>query len=610
MTAPDIEAAVARHRAGELEAAEQGYLAVLAAEPHHPRALHNLGVILLRRRETDRALSMLGAAHRASPTDFPPWAGYGQALISAERFQEAEALLAPYAGEPQAAPFQLRLQQAWGMALMAQNRLSDAETRFRSAVALAPEQSDTHADLGLLLLRQERAAEARESLNRALALAPDDVGARVNLGTALRALGDAEGAEAAYRAALHLEPGHAAAIDNLVILLRDQSARLDTEGRYEEALTVYDADEGEEVDFRRQALTLKGVKLAGDGRFPEAILAYGEAMKLRPDWSVPYYLRSFSRLVLCDFERGWQDYECRLDVQKFIEDSGVLTPGIVQRLVRRPAVDAFDGKHVLVVAEQGIGDQVMFASMIPDLLPRVAGLTCAVEARLIRLFQSSFPGVRLMQVPGTMSLSGIDQLVAMGSLGHAFRRKLSDFPGAPYLKPSGAAQRRWAERLGPASRRLRVGISWRGGTPRTRAEERSLTLDQLTPVLGAPGCEFVSLQYGDIASEVAEFTARTGHAIRVFPREEIDDFDDLAGLVSNLDIVVSVQTALVHLTGAIGKPCLTMLPQFPEWRYTLAARTMPWYPSVQLLRQPDRGDWEPVIERVAKALRERDLSPA
>ena len=160
-------------------------------------------------------------------------------------------------------------------------------------------------------------------------------------------------------------------------------------------------------------------------------------------------------------------------------------------------------------------------------------------------------------------------------------------------------------RLGPPPRGLRIGLSWKGGTPRTGAERRSLTLDSFAPLLALPGCAFVSLPYGEVEAEVAAANARLGSAIRAFPAAGIDDFEDLAALVQELDVVVSVQTALVHLCGAIGQECLTLVPRNPEWRYTLTGSTMPWYGSVRIFRQPDAGTWEPVVQQVADLLRGR-----
>jgi hypothetical protein len=190
----------------------------------------------------------------------------------------------------------------------------------------------------------------------------------------------------------------------------------------------------------------------------------------------------------------------------------------------------------------------------------------------------------------------------MGSLGRLYRRDVADFPRRPYLSAPPAIRAHWAERLGPRPEGLRIGISWTGGLKQTRAERRSLPLAQLRPLLDLPGCEVVSLQYGDVADEVAAVNAGLATPVRLFPAEDLDDFADLAGLVQSLDVVVSVQNSLVHLCGALGQRCLTMVPHAPEWRYGASGSTMPWYGSVELFRQPEPRAWEPVIEQVRQAL--------
>jgi hypothetical protein len=201
-------------------------------------------------------------------------------------------------------------------------------------------------------------------------------------------------------------------------------------------------------------------------------------------------------------------------------------------------------------------------------------------------------------------VSDYDKILAMGSLGRLYRNRIEDFPGEPFLAPRPAVRAAWAARLGPKPSGLRIGFSWRGGTDRSGGSRRSLTLEQLAPLFSLPDCEFVNLQYGDTRDELAA-AGVLASAVRSFPPAEMEDFEDLAAIVAELDVVVSVQTALVHLCGAIGQECLTMVPHAPEWRYGLEGSTMPWYRSVRLFRQPEPGAWEPVIREVTDVIRSR-----
>jgi ADP-heptose:LPS heptosyltransferase len=261
------------------------------------------------------------------------------------------------------------------------------------------------------------------------------------------------------------------------------------------------------------------------------------------------------------------------------------------------------GRRVLLVAEQGIGDQVMFASIIADLKAIAPDITCVCDSRLIRLFSASFDDVKFLE-PGAAHLvfSDFDKVIAMGSLGRLLRPRVESFPGTAFLRASAEVRERWAARLGPRTKRLRVGLSWRGGVPATGMAQRSLDLRQLTPLLSRPDCEFVSLQYGEPRAEVEAVSAELGVKIGLFPKAEIDDFEDLAGVIEALDVVVSVQNSVVHLAGALGKDCLTLVPCNPEWRYGARAPTMPWYRSVRIFRQVEFGAWSPVIRAVTRAL--------
>jgi tetratricopeptide (TPR) repeat protein len=472
-----------------------------------------------------------------------------------------------------------------------------------------------------------------EALQRALLADPHDFDAHMGMATALMAAQRFAEAERHAREALAARRLAPAAVRTLASLLQLQ-------GRHAEALafaeqvTGVDMDHGEgwmaradslanlgrqeeayncyQVAMRDgavafQALVKIGLMLAQLGHPGPAIQAFDAALALDPEATEPRYQRGILRLALKDFAQGWEDYEARWRSDRFLAGGrGIVPRPLVPMLALAPSAEALAGGRVLVMGEQGIGDQLMFASMIPDLARTAASVECVCDPRLVRLLSASFEGVSVLAPKDArIDTDVIDTLLAMGSLGSAFRRDAAAFPGAPYLRPRAEVRERWAERLGPKTRRLRIGVSWRGGVAATRTHARSLSLQQLAPVLDLADCEFVSLQYGDVAAEVAAFNTGRENPIRVFPREEIDDFEDLAGLVANLDLVVSVQTALVHLCGAIGQTCLTLVPQAPEWRYGASGATMPWYRSVQLFRQAQHGAWAPVVAEAATAVRAR-----
>jgi len=452
-----------------------------------------------------------------------------------------------------------------GQAELAAGRREAAEAHFREALAARPGHPQALLGLAGLLQLEERAAEA-------LALCDAVLGA---------------------------DPGHAEAW----LGRGDSLFNLD---RYDEATQAY-RRALVRGDLAFEALLRLGLAFAGAGRFELALEAFGAAVQLRPDSAEARVRRGLLRLQLHQFAPGWEDYERRWSWDRFLAASRGLVPqALVPALARSPTAEDLAGKRVLVVGEQGIGDQVLFASIVPDLARAARSVTLVCEARLVALFRSSFQGVTVLPPTAQVDSDAVDVVLAMASLGAALRPGLAAFAGAPYLTPAGPAVRRWAERLGPRTKRLRVGLSWRGGVAATRRRSRSVPLAELGPILDAPDCEFVSLQYGDPSAEVAAVNAGRMDPIRLFPPKSLDDFEDLAGLIANLDVVVSVQTAVAHLCGAIGRPCFTLVAHNPEWAFNPMGPTTPWHACVRLFRQPAPGAWEPVIAEVAAALRAQE----
>jgi ADP-heptose:LPS heptosyltransferase len=196
-----------------------------------------------------------------------------------------------------------------------------------------------------------------------------------------------------------------------------------------------------------------------------------------------------------------------------------------------------------------------------------------------------------------------DHQVPIGSLPSHFRNRAQAFPEhCGYLKADASKVAAWAERLAALGPGVKIGLSWQGGVGHTGRLRRSLTLEQLLPLLRLPGMHFVSLQYTDVAAEIAEIAKRHGIQIHHWP-EAIDDYDETAALVCALDQTLTVCTAIVHLTGALGRPATVMVPFGSDWRYGASSERMPWYPSVHLIRQRAIGDWSNVLQTVMQKLR-------
>jgi tetratricopeptide (TPR) repeat protein len=485
----------------------------------------------------------------------------------------------------------------WRLMAALQRRLGspvDVLRCYAQIVRLAPDDPDAHLTQGNLLGQLGQTAQALVSYDRAAALAPGMAYAHNNRANMLNKLDRPAEALAAADRAIALDPRLVHAWRHRAQALSQLDQTTASIAAYQSALDVAGpADRGE-------VLTDMARVLGSVGRYDEAIAALDTAVGLEGDVSTALLCRGELRLLSGDFAGGWGDYEARLQIPNFLQANRRFTPAILERLVRRPSRDDFAGRRVLVLGEQAFGDAIMFASTLGELAALAASVTCAVDERLVRLLRESLPNITFTsaQVDG----AGFDVVVAMGSLPGAFRQTREAYPGRPYLTPSPGAIQRWQTRLPPAAGKLRVGVSWRGGLARTRAAARSMDLEVLEPLLTLPHCSFVSLQYGEVDAEVAAINARLPTPLLSFAQAETRDFDDLAGLAACLDVVVTVQTTLAHLCGALGKTAFVMIPRWPEWRYGLEGEEMAWYASLRLIRQGSPGDWGSVIGEVGRRL--------
>jgi Tfp pilus assembly protein PilF len=431
------------------------------------------------------------------------------------------------------------------------NRLQAANEMLEQVVHARPESVDALNALANVAWLQRRWQHAEQLFRRALATQPAAVALWANLGLCLHDSGKLDAATQALHRALEIDPDHLDALLNLAIVSID--------------LGKLDAG---------HALLQKA--LQNDPNFAEAHTLLGQLL-----------------LQHGDFAAGWPEYEWRFRCAD-----------ATQR--RDNSLPWWDGsadltRDLIVYAEQGLGDQIMFASCLPDAMARVR--QCAVECdpRLLELFARSFPGASFhphkpKSRPAWIAIgSRPDYQTHLGSLPALMRRQAADFPRhQAYLKPDPERVAFWSARLATLGAGLKIGISWRGGMPRTRHTLRSIPLREWLPLLQLDGCVFVSVQYGDCQDEIAEVAAQAGIELHHW-QAALDNYGETAALVGALDLVISVCTSVVHLAGALGKRAWVLVPACPEWRYLGAGDHMPWYPAVQLFRQHTLGEWQPVI---------------
>ena len=461
------------------------------------------------------------------------------------------------------------------------------------ALALEPDSAEAYAALSTAQ-RASRPDLAEQAARRAIELSPQAADGHDNLGLALWVMGRLDEAEKHARQAVRLSAAGSGYRMNLALILKDA-------GQLGEARKLYRASSAEAQNSLDRCLNLGTLAMECDADLEGARGWYAKARALGED---PRVSMSEALVDLLDgrLDAAWPRYEARKRVRDQQRHHAMFS-GIAAW-----SGDLQPEKRLLVYAEQGLGDEIMFASMYRDLAGRAARITLVCNPRLEALFRRSFPAMEVVAAPREASPSlaaSADLAVAAGSLGMHFRKQAADFPEHHgYLTIDAQQTGRWRERLEALGPGRKIGLSWSGGIFSTGKARRSLALEQLRSLLETPGITWISLQHGDCAAEIADFTARFGIPVHAFPGVT-GDIDELASLVQALDLVVSVCNTTVHVAGAIGKEVLVMTPFLPEWRYGLRGERMLWYPSARVFRQPAFGEWQHVIASVAGALAER-----
>jgi len=565
----------------------------LRLRPRSWRAMAALTELYLALGDAQRSEQLARRALGLWPRDAALHFRLGEALFRQHRVPEAEhALREAIAFDPRSVPARVRL----GDLLRLGGRLEEAEACLKEAAALDDASPAVLFALGMVLKERGHSAAAIRRFEEALRIEPGRAQALQQIGEILRYDNQLEQAERRFREGLQERPDRVALLVDLAMVLGDQM-------RYAEAFAAIDQALAREPGSAL-ALASRGVMLDVTGSEAEAMRTFREALARAPgDVDIGYNL-AICRLRHADFAEGWNGFELRRRKDSFIGK---------YRSFPFPewAGEPLAGKTILVYPEQGLGDEIMYGSCIRDLAATAHHVAIECDKKLGAIFTRSFPGCTVSARARTMANDWVrhldpqpDYQVPIGSLPSRFRNHVQAFPAhAGYLRADAAKVAAWRERLATLGPGLKIGLSWQGGVGHTGRLRRSLTLEQLLPLLRLPGMHFVSLQYTDVAAEIAGLAKRHGIQVHHWP-EAIDDYDETAALVCALDQVLTVCTAIVHLTGALGRPATVMVPFGSDWRYGASGARMPWYPSVRLIRQRAIGDWANVLEAVMQRLRQ------
>jgi tetratricopeptide (TPR) repeat protein len=605
--------AYALHQAGRLADAEETYNKILAAQPDHFDSLHLLGILFHRRGDHAQALRHIDRALEINPNNIPALNNRGIALRELKRFADAlasydralelwpdyaEALLGRANALRELQRFEealasydrtLRLRPDWidahvnrSNVLHALKRFEEALTSYDHALALRPGLAEAHANRGSALHALKRFDEALASYDHALALRPDYAEARYNRGNALHALKRFEEALADYEHALALRPDYVEALANRGVTLHEQK-------RFEAALASHDRALAARPDYA-EAFVNRGVTLHELKRFDEALASYDRAIALRPDYAQAHFNEAVCRMLIGDFDRGWQKLEWGWETEQLKN---------AKRTFARPlwlGSDEIAGKTVLLHGVHGFGDTIQFCRYVPRVVERGARVILEVQEPL-RELMGTLPGAAQIVSRGE-PLPDFDSHCPLLSLPLAFGTRFATIPSqTPYLRASPPAVMDWNGRLGPRHR-PRIGLAWSGRPEHDNDHNRSIRLSSFLSALAGCNATYVSLQ-----REVRQGDAPVlqGSDILHFG-EELKTYADTAALIANLDLVISVDTSVAHLAGALAKPLWILLPFTPDWRWQLDRDDSPWYPTARLFRQDETREWDSVMARVRTAL--------
>jgi tetratricopeptide (TPR) repeat protein len=472
-------------------------------------------------------------------------------------------------------------------------RFEAAEEASRAILRLDPRSPRALHVLGVVARKTNRLPLAVAVLEDAVRLSPDDPGIHCELGLALSDSHREDEAVARYRRAIEIHPLYGDACLNL-------AAALDRLEQPEAALPW--AERAAELLPQNPIAHFNlGNVLRALGKLDEASAAFDSAIRLDPSFANAHWNQACCRLLAGDFATGWREYEWRAQAGEVALDNYSR-----QRWQGEP----IDGQTILVHAEQGIGDEILFASCLPDLIARAGHCVVVCEPRLEKLFARSFPqasvhgSARRRDRAGPRLREPIDKQIPAGSLPLYFRSTRQSFPNRRhFLVPEAERQAEWRKRYDDLGPGLKIGISWRAGGQPSERRKRTTGLDLWREVFAVPGVHLINLQYGECADELAATRRELGATIHELEgADPLVDLDAFAAKIAALDLVLSVGNATVHLAGALGVSAWAVLPTIPGWRWMIAGRESPWYPSVRLFRQRERGQWAPVFGEVADAL--------
>ena len=652
---------VSLYRSGQLIYAEEIGRQLLETYPQSRTILKILGAVLADQGHLSEAVEMFDKVIHLRPEDAEAHVNRGVVL---KKLGQAEAAVTSYDRAIQLKPDLAEIHYSRANLLINLGRLEAAVDSYARAIQLKPDYVEAYVKKASALTVLNQPKLALNCYDQAIQLQPNLAEAYSNRGNVLRQLGLLEAAVSSYDQAIQLQPNLAEAYSNrgnavadlgrlkIAVDSYDQAIRLNPDyaeaysnrgnalaelERFEESLASYNQAITLKPDFA-EAYSNRGNTLTNLGKLEEAMADCNHAIQLKPDYAKGYYclgilliemgkvteaIANYKRaielepssveahwnlslllLLSGDLRNGWSAYEYgKLTKRK---DKRQIT------LLSYPlwAGQCLEGKVILVQAEQGVGDEIMFASCIPDLVslrPKKVILEC--DPRLAPIFKRSFSGVSIQYRDDNHDKSKLEEFgcidfrVPIGDLPKFFRQDFSSFPStSSFLIPNLNLRRKWKSRYKNLGNGMKIGLSWTGGAKGTKKRSRAPTLEQLLPILRLDA-HFINLQYGDYTEELRN--VEVSNDIHIHDWEDADPLNDLenqAAQIAELDLVISFDNATAQMAGSIGKKTWILVSAPPFWMYMLDRTDSPWYSSVRLFRQVENQGWESIIDDIEKKL--------
>ncbi|MEG3618295.1 tetratricopeptide repeat protein [Magnetovibrio sp. PR-2] len=567
-------------QAGHPAEAFSAYQGVLALSPDHVDALNMAGVCAWQAGDTSVALGLLDQAMARHPSHPDAYANLGVILEVYGRFEDAANA---YKASLEAKPGNVLVLMNLSNALSQMGAYGEVLDVLDQVLSRTPTDVDALNSKALALKEFGRTEDALACLQTALEADQTSVRTWTNLGLLYRTDGQPEKAFEAYDKALEIEPGSLKVLNNVAVLHR-------WEGNLDEAAAICEGILSAQPD-QVEVLNNLGDTYQALARLKEARVCFEKVLALAPEHPEGHHNLAVLLLLAGDFENGWKHYEWRWLAKEFPSE---------RRNFPQPLWTGEDlgGKTILLYVEQGLGDALQFVRYAP--LVQQRGGRVLVECP--KVLKTLFEGV-----------AGIDQVIARGDSLPTFAVQCPflSLPGllspneqsiptdVPYIEISDETQEVWAKRLA-SDTSFKVGLVWAGNPTHTNDRERSVPLSRFEPLSTVPGCSFYSLQIGERAGQVKDVS---------WPVQDltgdIDDYADTAAFVEQLDVVITVDTSVAHVSGALGKDVWVLLPFAPDWRWQMDRTDSPWYPTMKLFRQPKRRDWDRVFRDLLAALSAR-----